>query len=125
MGTCFKGCSIYYRSIGQNVLITSSKYQYQNGYFGIKTGHHIRNIASDNPLITATDFYNKIAFGGIETVLRNGALNITRMADGTVITMRTISHSDGSPVVEMNISKSTHSGGVKQQKIHFVKEDAK
>ncbi len=123
MGTGYKGNSKYFRSVGQNVLLASSKYHYENGYFGVKTGHHIRNIASDNPLAVAKDFYDKIAFGGTETVHNSGALNITRMADGTVITMRTTSHSDGTPVVEMNISKSTHTGGVKQQKIHFIEEN--
>jgi hypothetical protein len=43
------------------------------------------------------------------------------MADGSIITMRPVSFSpDGSPVVEINISGSTHTGGLKQQKIHFV-----
>ena len=37
--------------------------------------------------------------------------------------MRTFSHSDGTPVVEINITNSTSTGGVKQQKIHFVKGD--
>jgi hypothetical protein len=43
------------------------------------------------------------------------------MADGSIITMRPVSFSpDGSPVVEINISGSMHTGGLKQQKIHFV-----
>ncbi len=45
------------------------------------------------------------------------------MADGSVISMRTTSYSDGSPAVQINITNSAHSGGVKEQKIHFVKED--
>jgi hypothetical protein len=44
------------------------------------------------------------------------------MADGTIITWRKISSSDGSPVIEINISGSTHSGGLKKQKIHFVED---
>lgn len=50
-------------------------------------------------------------------------MRITRMADGTVITMRKISHSDGTPVVDINIRPSTQTGGVKSQKIHFVQEE--
>lgn len=42
------------------------------------------------------------------------------MEDGTVFTMREVSTSDGSPAVTINIRKSTDSGGVKEQKIHFV-----
>lgn len=54
---------------------------------------------------------------------KGGQLRITHMADGSVVTMRTISSSpDGSPVVEINISGSTHTGGLKEQKIHFVEQ---
>ena len=124
MGTGYKGKAKYYRSIGQNVLITSSKYPYANGRFGVNSPHggsSTRNIASSDNLATATDFYNKIAFGGKETIV-NDNLRITRMADGTIITMRKVSHSDGTPVVDVNIERSTHSGGVRKQKIHFILE---
>ena len=126
MGTGYKGNSKYYRSIGQNVLIASSKYKYSNGRFGINSPHGglaTRNIVSSNILVTAKDFYNKIAFGGKETIV-NENLRITRMADGTILTMRKVSHSDGSPVVDINIERSAHTGGIKKQKIHFIQEDA-
>jgi hypothetical protein len=126
MGTGYKGNSKYYRSIGQNVLIASSKYAYSNGRFGISspsTGNKTRNIISDDPLSTAKDFYDRIAFGGIESIYDDGRICITQMADGSVVTMRPVSSSpDGSPVVEINVSGSLHTGGVKQQKIHFIGE---
>ena len=52
MGTYLKGNSKYYRSIGQNVLLASSKYHYENGRFGVNspsTGNKTRNIASSDP----------------------------------------------------------------------------
>ena len=61
MGTYLKGNSKYYRSIGQNVLLASSKYHYENGRFGVNspsTGNKTRNIASSDPLSTAKDFYD-------------------------------------------------------------------
>ena len=126
MGSGYKGNSKYYRSIGQNVLITSSKYHYENGRFGLNspsTGNRTRNIISSDPMATAKDFYDRIAYGGREIVYKGEKLNITHMADGSVISMRTVSSSpDGSPVVEINISGSTHTGGIKEQKIHFVEE---
>ncbi len=124
----FKGNTSHYHSIGQNVMVTSQSYPMRNGYFGIvspSTGSKTRNIISHDNLGTAKDFYNKIANGGKETVYNRGALRITRMHDGSIITMRTISHSDGTPVVEINITHSQSAGGVKQQKIHFVKGDEK
>lgn len=125
MGTCYKGNSKNYRSIGQNVMIASSSYNYKDGYFGEKspsTGSKTRNIASPDNIATARDFYNKIAYGGTEASYKNGSMKITHMADGSIITWRLTSHSDGTSVVEINISSSSHTGGIKQQKIHFIKE---
>lgn len=124
MGTGFKGDSVYFRSVGQNILFTSNKYGFTNGYFGDNSPHgsdRTRNISSIDNMTSAKDFYDKIAFGGKEDIV-NSNMSITRMADGTVITMRKVSYSDGTPVVEINIKSSSHTGGVKSQKIHFVKE---
>ncbi len=127
MGTGnYKGNTSHYHSIGQNVMVTSQKYPMQNGYFGVvspSTGSKTRNIVSHDNLATAKDFYDRIANGGIEKISKGGALRIAKMHDGTIITMRTFSHSDGTPVVEINITNSTSTGGVKQQKIHFIKGD--
>ncbi len=127
MGTTYKGDSKYFRSIGQNVMIAGASYGFNKGYFGENSIHgsdRTRNIFSNDNMKTANDFYNKIAFGGKEQKV-NDNMRISRMADGTVITMRKVSHSDGTPVVDINIRKSTHTGGVKDQKIHFVLEDGK
>ena len=127
MGVCdYKGGATHYHSIGQNVMVTSQKYPMRNGYFGVvspSTGSKTRNIVSHDNLGTAKDFYDRIANGGKEDVYNHGALRITRMHDDSVVTMRTISHSDGTPVVEININRSNSTGGVKRQKIHFVLGD--
>jgi len=44
------------------------------------------------------------------------------MEDGTVITMREVSSSDGSPAIDINISGSSDSGGLNDQKIHFIEK---
>lgn len=121
----YKGGTIKYHNIGQNVLIASNSYKYSNGYFGENspsTGHRTRNIVSDDNLKTAIDFYNKIALGGKEKILSDN-LKVTSMADGSRISFRVKSVSDGTPVVEINITKSTGTGGVKHQKIHFIRSD--
>ena len=122
MGTGFKGVHTSYRSISDNIKTTASKYSYYNGRFGTNspsTGNKTRNITSNDPVATANDFYSKIANGGSEKKYNNN-FKITQMSDGTVITYRKTSTSDGTPVVEINISNSNNTGGVKQQKIHFI-----
>lgn len=80
----------------------------------------VRNIQSEDPLATAKDFYNTAAHGGIERTMENGRGMYTKMQDGTILSFREKSASDGTPVVEINIKKSNANGGVKYQKIHFI-----
>lgn len=68
---------------------------------------------------TAKKFYEAAGRGGIEKVYPKGKLTI--LSDGTIISYRKISTSDGTAVVEINIRQSSNNGGVKYQKIHFVK----
>lgn len=55
--------------------------------------------------------------------MSNGKGTIAKLADGTIVSYRKVSSSDGTPAVDINIKNSKESGGVKQQKIHFVKEE--
>ena len=124
MGTSYKGGSVGYRSISQNIPRTSVKYKYSEGRFGDSsphTGNHTRNISSSDPLSTAKDFYDLISYGGKEIIYSNN-LKVTSMSDGTKISMREVSSSDGTPVVEVNIKYSNDTSGIKNQKIHFIKE---
>ena len=117
----YKGGAVKYHSVMQNLSKLIPKYEYINGYFGLPgSSNKIRHIYSDDPNKTAKDFYNKISYGGVEETLSNGKGKITNMSDGTIITWREISSSDGSPAIDINIKYSTNAGGLKQQKIHFL-----
>ena len=123
MGHDYKGDTGHYHTILENIPAAAAKFECRDGYFGKsspdgKTKN--RNIASDDPVKTAKEFYNTIAHGGKEEELDNGKGFKTRMADGTSITWRNVSSSDGTPAVDINIRKSNESGGVKKQKIHFI-----
>ena len=127
MGLGFKGDTGHHHSISENIDSLKNDYGFNNGYFGCPSNtnknRNKRNISSDDPQQTATDFYNKIACGGIESKLPNGKGHMTEMSDGTIITYREYKSSDGSPVVDINVLYSNDSGGIKQQKIHFVKKE--
>jgi len=90
-----------------------------NGYFGERHGRkHIRNISLDDPLRAADKFAGLIASNpvGVRTIEGKGLVYMMR--DGSYITYRYTSTSDGSPVVQLSIVDVK---GVKSQKIHFVK----
>ena len=64
---------------------------------------------------TATEFYDDITKGYVkETVHPNGA-KVRTMSDGTQITYRAKSSSDGTPAVDINKGNT-----YKPQKIHFI-----
>ena len=53
--------------------------------------------------------------------MANGKGVYTKMKDGTILSYREVSSSDGTPAVEINVKESNDHGGIKYQKIHFVK----
>lgn len=90
------------------------------GYFGVKGGGKtsVRRIESTTPIATAKEFFRRATNGGESIRYRpNGAI-VVKLKDGTQITYRMTSSSDGSPAVDINI---TCPGRVKRQKIHFVR----
>lgn len=124
MGTSiYKGGTVKYHSLSDNLDKLTSNYAYSNGYFGDKgQGREFtRNISSSNPVKTAKEFYDIASKGGIETLYSKG--KYTKLSDGTIMSYREISTSDGTSVVEINIRQSSNSAGVKFQKIHFMKGD--
>lgn len=133
MGTYYKGGASHYHSLSENVSTLKHHFSFSRGYFGSKsqtsTSKKIRNIASENPVATAKQFYDEAAHGGIQHNIYDGNGNIkgyvTKLKDGTTITWRHTSSSDGTPAVDINVKKSTDKAGVKEQKIHFIKAGGK
>ena len=124
MGHGFKGDTGHHHSIRENLSSLKNEYEFKDGYFGEQGEGRsfVRNIRSSDPEKTAKDFYDKAAHGGIEKEMSNGKGLYTKMKDGSIISYRNVSSSDGSPAVEINIRQSTDHGDIKYQKIHFVKE---
>lgn len=123
MGHGYKGDTGHHHSITENLSSLKSDYKYQNGYFGDpgQGRSFVRNIKCSDPAKSSKDFYNKAARGGIEKQMSNGKGVYTKMKDGSILSYREVSTSDGSPAVEINIKQSNDHGEIKYQKIHFVK----
>jgi hypothetical protein len=88
----------------------------ENGYFGVKgqsSSSSVRNMPGGNT--TAQDFFDNITNGYINEENIAGGGIVRTMPDGTNITYRPSSSSDGTPAVDIN-----HGSTYIPQKIHFV-----
>lgn len=123
----FKGGTSGWHSIGDNLGALISHYQNREGYFGkarTPSDTKTRKLKCDDPGSTAKEFYSRAAKGGLEVPLENGEGVKTSLSDGTVVTYRPSSHTDGSPAVTLNARKSSDHKSLKPyQKIHFVREE--
>ena len=120
-------------TVADNLASTEKKFPLSEaGYFGRKSGKgntrtSTRQIESPTPVKTSREFFHLLAnhpekIGRIRD--NNGRPKgiMATMKDGTVITYRKRMSSDGSPVVDINVTKVAD-GRVRTQKIHFVKGD--
>ncbi len=95
-----------------------------SGMFG-KKGHGARVIETKSPVGTAYELFNRLVEGydKIEPIqYKDGKRKGCKayMNDGSVITFRKRSTSDGSPAVDIKIETQ---GRVKSHKVHFVKKE--
>lgn len=93
------------------------------GYFGTEgSSTNVRRIASDDPLATAKKFFKIATKGAVETRHPKEGMTLCKMKDGSTVSIRVTSSSDGTPAVDIKIDKSVE-GQIKTQKIHFVKKE--
>ena len=110
-----------YRSLSQNIALTTSSYKLTDGYFGSKgSSRGVREIHARNHEAVAKDFFNKIARGGVLDLKTISGGVLSRMKDGTIISYRKITSSSNSPAVEIRFRKMKSKHGINDQKIHFV-----
>ena len=92
------------------------------GYFGKKGKGRgfTRNIESDNPAKTASEFAALAGYNPVTVTTIKGKGIVATMRDGSVVTHRFFSSSkDRSPTVELKIVGTSK---VKSLKIHFVRK---
>ena len=120
MGLHFKGGSIQYRTIRDNLSNLPKKFELKKGYFGtVGSDYYIREIYSDNPFIDAEELYEHLTYGSTKEKLPNGTSTLAKLADGTIIVYRNTTKSLNYPAIDINITRSNEHGELKNQKIHF------
>lgn len=97
-----------------------------NGYFGApgkQAKGRTRIIESDKPSKTAKMFFMVAAKDGRIVKYSDGTVTVAKFDDGSRVSYRQTSTSDGSPAVEI-IIETPGRGFPKFQKIHFTKRGA-
>ncbi len=85
--------------------------------WSLKKGKKLTRVESDDPVAAATLFAGIASEGFVsEKTFENGYLR--KMADGTIVSLRIVTSSEGSPAVDLNIVGESHI-----RKIHFYKGD--
>lgn len=93
-----------------------------DGLFGTPGNNSgVRHIASRDPIATSIRFYGLLTEGG-DVLRKTEKMTVKRLSDGAFITWRLVSSSDGSPAVDINMSRVV-GGIVSTHKIHFIKEN--
>lgn len=81
---------------------------------------NVRHISSKDPQATAKEFFDIASRGGKTTEIKPGVFRTT-FKNGTYITYRKTSKSDGSPAITIKPGEqSQHS--IRPHKIHFVED---
>ena len=110
-------------SLRENLKRVQDKFgAIKNGYFGSAgSTSRVRTISTDQPRNSAIQFFKLASQGAKISHSREGSVTVARFLDGSAVSLRPSSRSDGSPAIQ--IKPSTSTGAVKAQKIHFVKEE--
>lgn len=126
MGLTYKGGTDHHHSLRENLssLDNNPLFTRHGNHYGDagKGGASVTTIKSDNPLATAQAFFDTIGHGGAfmkDPKTNATTMNRVQMKDGTIINFRVYSKS-GSPAVDINISGSSDSCGLRNHKIHFI-----
>ena len=90
----------------------------QQGLFGVPGRGSTRRLYSDDPAATARYFYDTLGRGGALRRIDRGY--IRTFDDGTHVTYRPVSGSDGSPAIQITV-RNPNSPLARYQKIHFMK----
>ena len=104
------------RSFGENVEELKSSFGYPDGLdWKLKKGKKLARIETEDPVGAATMFAGIASRGFVSEVVNDKGYR-RELADGTIVGLRVVTSSEGSPAVDLNIVGEDH-----VRKIHFYK----
>ncbi len=104
------------RTFADNAAELRARFGYPDKLnWNLKKGKKLTRIKTDDPIATATLFAS-IASAGYASEKSSEKGYVRMMADGTIVVLRVVTSSEGSPAVDLNIIGESH-----VRKIHFYK----
>lgn len=102
------------RGFAENVEVLKSAFDYPDGLdWSLRKGKRLASIETDDPVAVATMFAGMASQGFVSEIVNDRGYR-RRLADGTMVGLRVVTSSEGSPAVDRNIVGENH-----VRKIHF------
>lgn len=115
-----------FHSFADNLPNLTEKFPLEGRQFGEPStttrDKTVRIIKSKDPVKTAYEFFGLATEGAESIVHPKAGMSLARLKDGSFVSIRETSSSDGSPAVDLSIKPA---GFVKTRKIHFEKGEEK
>ena len=104
------------RGFTENAKELKSSFGYPDELdWGLRKGKRLASIETDDPVAAATMFAGIASQGFVSEVVNDKGYR-RELADGTVVGLRIVTSSEGSPAVDLNIADENY-----VHKIHFYK----
>lgn len=104
------------RGFAENVKALKSAFGYPDELdWSLRKGKRLTRIEADDPVAAATMFASMASQGYVSEVVNDKGYR-RELADGTIVGLRIVTSSEGSPAVDLNIVGENH-----VRKIHFFK----
>ncbi len=104
------------RGFTENAKELKSSFGYPDELdWGLRKGKRLASIETDDPVAAATMFAGIASQGFVSEVVNDKGYR-RELADGTVVGLRIVTSSEGSPAVDLNIADENY-----VRKIHFYK----
>lgn len=104
------------RGFAENVRELESAFGYPDELdWSLRKGKRLASIETDDPVAAATMFAGIASQGFVSEVVNDKGYR-RELADGTVVGLRIVTSSEGSPAVDLNIADENY-----VRKIHFYK----
>lgn len=96
------------RGFAENVEVLKSAFDYPDGLdWSLRKGKRLASIGADDSVAVATMFAGMASQGFVSEIVNDRGYR-RKLVDGTIVGLRIVTSSEGSPAVDFNIAGENH-----------------